>query len=147
MHLEGTETIKAPREKVWDFITDPVRVSQCAPGIESVEVITPNQSFRVVATIALGAIKPTFTITVVYAALAAPELANFRASGSAPNGEVTATSFVSLAPTADDGTELRWGADINMFGMLATIGARLIPSLSKSLTANFFTCVRKTLES
>lgn len=146
MHLEGTEIIKAPREKVWDFITDPVRVSQCAPGIGAVEVITPKQSFRVVATIALGAMKPTFTINVTYAALAAPELANFRATGSAANGDVTATSFVSLAPTADDGTELRWGADINLFGAIATMGARLIPGLSKALTADFFACVRKTLE-
>lgn len=146
MHLEGIEIIKAPREKVWEFITDPVQVSQCAPGIESVEVITPNQSFRVVATVALGAMKPTFTITVTYAALAAPELANFRATGSAANGEVTATSFVSLAPTADHGTELRWGADINLFGTIATVGARLIPSLSRSLTADFFTRVRQALE-
>jgi carbon monoxide dehydrogenase subunit G len=54
--------------------------------------------------------------------------------------------FVSLAPTADNGTELRWGADITLFGTIATMGARLIPSLSKSLTADFFTRVRQTLE-
>jgi hypothetical protein len=145
MHLEGMEIINAPREKVWDFITDPQRVSRCAPGVETVEVVAPNQTFRAVATIPLGALKTTFTVTVTYATLAAPELANFRAKATAPGGEVQVTSFVSLAPTPEGGTELRWGADINLFGTIAALGARLIPSLSKTLTADFFACVRTTL--
>ena len=37
MHLEGTVNIKASRETVWQFLTDPNKVSQCAPGVETVE--------------------------------------------------------------------------------------------------------------
>lgn len=36
MHFQGTVKIQAPREKVWDFLTDPKRVSKSAPGLESV---------------------------------------------------------------------------------------------------------------
>ena len=42
MQLKGTVTIKAPRARVWEFLTDPHQVSQCAPGVESVEVTEVN---------------------------------------------------------------------------------------------------------
>ena len=39
MHLEGSVNIKASRETVWQFLTDAQKVSQCAPGVESVEIV------------------------------------------------------------------------------------------------------------
>ena len=44
MHLEGTVTIDASRDKVWEFLTGPHAVGQCAPGLESMEVIVPEKS-------------------------------------------------------------------------------------------------------
>jgi carbon monoxide dehydrogenase subunit G len=146
MHLEGTQIINAPREKVWQFITDPNLVSQCAPGVKSVDVIEPNQKVRAVAAVGLGAIKATFTIIVTYATLNAPELANFRATATAPGSEARITSFVALNSTSEGQTELSWGADITMFGTIATLAERLIPSVSKQLTSEFFACVKKKLE-
>jgi carbon monoxide dehydrogenase subunit G len=146
MHLEGAQLINAPREKVWDFITDPQKVSQCAPGVQSVEVITPNQKVKAVAAVGFGAIKTTFTVTVTYATLNAPELANFRATATAPGSEARVSSFVSLNSTPEGLTDLTWGADITMFGTLATLAERLIPSVSKQLTSEFFSCIKKKLE-
>ena len=39
MDFKGDVTINAPRERVWAFLTDPHQVTQCAPGLQSVEVI------------------------------------------------------------------------------------------------------------
>jgi len=39
-----TVTINAPRQTVWQFLTNPEQLTQCAPGLESLEVITPEQS-------------------------------------------------------------------------------------------------------
>ena len=41
MHLQGSVTINAPRAQVYEFLTDPNQVSQCAPGVELVEIIVP----------------------------------------------------------------------------------------------------------
>ena len=54
MHLEGTVSIQAPRQKVWDSLIDPYFVSQCAPGLESMEVIEPNKRFQAVAGAGFG---------------------------------------------------------------------------------------------
>src|SRR5204863_7457199 len=48
MNFKGTVTINAPREKVWAFLTDPSRLTECAPGLESLDVIVPNEKFRAV---------------------------------------------------------------------------------------------------
>lgn len=42
MRFNGTVTINAPRERVWKFLTDPRELMQCAPGLESLDVVAPN---------------------------------------------------------------------------------------------------------
>jgi carbon monoxide dehydrogenase subunit G len=39
MQFSGEEVIKAPRQDVWNFLLDPEKATQCAPGLQSVEVI------------------------------------------------------------------------------------------------------------
>ena len=38
MQFEGAVKIKAARKKVWAFLIDPHAVSQCAPGIDGLEI-------------------------------------------------------------------------------------------------------------
>ena len=42
MQFDGTETINKPREAAWRFMTDPHAVSQCVPGLKSLDVIAPD---------------------------------------------------------------------------------------------------------
>src|SRR5215475_575530 len=44
MHLQGNVSINAPRAQVWEYLTDPNKVSQCAPGVESVELVEPERA-------------------------------------------------------------------------------------------------------
>ena len=39
MQIKDSFVIKAPQEKVWEFLFDIPKLSQCMPGIESVEVV------------------------------------------------------------------------------------------------------------
>lgn len=36
MQLNGSVNINAPRQRMWDFPTDPETVARCAPGVESI---------------------------------------------------------------------------------------------------------------
>jgi len=146
MRLEGVEIIKTSRDKVWQFVTDPHVISQCAPGARSLEVLAPNERFRVVADVHLGTIAVTFTVTVTYALLGEPELANFRATATAAGSEARVTSFLVLTETAQGWTEMKWTVDLTVFGSIAGLAERLIPPVSKQLVDEFFKCVKKTLE-
>lgn len=146
MKLEGTVTIQAPRERVWSFLTDPHQVSQCAPGVESVEVVIPDKSFRATASIGFGTVKARFTGDVEWLELDRPNRAKMKAHGKAPGSAADVVSEMTLGEAPNGATELRWTADVNVVGQIASLAARLMGTVSKKLTAVFFDCVRSKIE-
>lgn len=146
MNFKGTVTINAPREKVWRFLTDPQELTQCAPGLESLEVITPNERFRAVASVGFGAIKATFTADAEWIDVDPPNQARMKVHGKAPGSAVDATSQMKLSDGADGATVLDWSADVTIIGAIASLAARLMGTVTQKLTASFFDCVRKRIE-
>lgn len=146
MHFEGTVTIKAPRAEVWEFLTDPNQVAQCAPGVESVEVLVPGQKFKAIAAIGLGSVKARFSGDAEFVDLDAPNRATLKAHGNAPGSAVDVTSEMFLSDGSDGTTGLKWTADVVVLGTLASLAARLMGSVTQKLTAEFFNCFKKKIE-
>jgi|SRR3990172_4204323 len=146
MHLEGSTSIKAPRQKVWEFLTDPLKVSQCAPGVESVEVIEPNKKFQATAAIGLGSVKARFSGDVEFVELEAPNRAKVKGHGSAPGSAADVVSEMFLSDGPDGSTELKWTAKVVILGQLASLAARMMGPVTQKLTAEFFNCVKKKIE-
>jgi hypothetical protein len=146
MHLEGKVTIDAPRARVWDFLTDPNQVSQCAPGVESVEIIVPGRSFRGKASVGFGSVKARFVGDVEWLELDAPNRAKMKAHGTAPGSATDVISEMKMSDAPNGGTLLNWTADISIVGQLASLAARLMGTVSQRLTSVFFDCVRSKIE-
>jgi carbon monoxide dehydrogenase subunit G len=146
MHLEGAVTIKAPRARVWEFLTDPHQVSQCAPGVESVEVTEPGKRFRAIAAIGFGTVKARFAGEIEWLELEEPNRAKMKGHGNAPGSAADVVSEMKLSDAEDGGTLLNWTADITIVGQLAGLAARLMGTVSQKLTGAFFECARKKIE-
>ena len=63
MEFKGDVAIQAPREKVYAFLTDPNQVTQCAPGLQSVEIIDDDH-FKCTVKAGVGMIKGTFNFDI-----------------------------------------------------------------------------------
>ncbi len=146
MHFQGSVTIDAPRATVWRFLTDPDGVSQCVPGLETLEVTEPGRRFRAVAGIGLGTVKARFTTDVEWLELDAPNRARMKAHGRAPGSAMDAESGMVLTDNASGGTDLAWSADVAVSGTIASLAARLMGGVTQKLTAAFFDCVRSKIE-
>lgn len=146
MHLEGTVNIKASRETVWQFLTDPHKVSQCAPGVETVEIVEPGKKFRAVAAIGFGTVKARFAGDAEFLELEAPSRAKIKAHGNAPGSATDVMSEMFLSDGPEGSTEMRWTADIVVLGQLASLAARMMAPVSQKLTEQFFSCVKKKIE-
>jgi hypothetical protein len=146
VHLEGDVTIKAARDKVWKFLTDPHAVSKCAPGLQSLEIVTPDKKFRVVVSVGFGTVKATFNTDVEWVELEAPNRAKFKAHGSAPGSAVDATAEMKLSDAPDGATLMKWTADIVVLGTIASLASRLMAGVTQRLTAAFFDCARQQIE-
>ena len=147
MNYKGTVTIDAPREKVWKFLTDPTQLSDCAPGLESLEIITPNEKFRAVASVGFGAVKARFVTDATWLGLDAPNSARMKIHGKAPGSMVDGTSEMLLRDGEKPGqTVLNWSADITVVGTIASLAARLMGPVTQKITDAFFENVRKKIE-
>jgi carbon monoxide dehydrogenase subunit G len=54
-----------------------------------------------------------------------------------------AMDLTALSPTE---TQMKWVADVNVSGTLASVGARLLEGAAQRLTTKFFDCFREKLE-
>ncbi len=146
MKFEGTVTINAPREKVWASVTDPNLVSQCAPGLQSMEIIEPDRLFKVVAAVGFGTVKATFNADVEWVEMSAPDYARVKAHAKTPGSAVDVTSDMRLSSAGEGATELGWSADIVVVGTIASLASRMMGGMTKKLTGAFFECIKAKIE-
>ena len=146
MQLKGSETIQAPREKVWEHLTNPEFVAQCAPGLESLEIVQPDKKFKVVASVGLGNIKARFTGDVEWVELDPPNLAKVKGHGTAPGSAGDVVSQMALSDGPDGSTVLDWEAEVSITGTIASLAARMMGSVTQKLSAQFFKCVKDKIE-
>jgi uncharacterized protein len=147
MQLKGDVTIRAPRKKVWDFMTDPEQIGQCAPGVEKIEVIEPLKRYRGIVSVGFGAVKARFSGEVEILELDEPNRAKLKAHGSATGSMADAVSEMSLSDGPDGATSLHWTADVTVAGQLASLASRLMLPVSEKLAGIFYDQVRKKIES
>ena len=146
MHFEGNVSIGAPRQKVWESLTDPYFVSQCAPGLESMDVIEPNKRFQAVAGAGFGSIKITFKTDVEWVELDPPTRAAMKVHGTAPGSAMDMTSAMILSDGPDGSTELNWSAEVVILGTIASVAARLMHPVTNLLVGALFKCIKGKIE-
>ena len=146
MLIKDAFVINAPQEKVWEFLFDIPRLSQCIPGIESVEVVD-EKNYRGKLVVRVGPIKSAFTGVVTLTEVNAPD----RMSGVVEGDDKSSASSVKASFTGtlkamDGGTEAAFEVEANLRGRLAQFGGPVITATAKKLTAEFAKCVRERLE-
>ena len=146
MQLKGDVTIRAPRKRVWDFMTDPNQIGQCAPGVEKIEMIEPLKKYRGTVSVGFGAVKARFSGEVDILELDEPDYAKLKAHGSATGSVADAVSEMHLSDGPDGSTVVHWTADVNVSGQLASLASRLMVPVSQKLAGVFYEEVRKRIE-
>jgi carbon monoxide dehydrogenase subunit G len=147
MLLKGDVTIRAPRKKVWDFMTDPDQIGQCAPGVEKIEMIEPLKRYRGIVSVGFGAVKARFSGEVEILELEEPNYAKLKAHGSATGSVADAVSEMRLTDGPDGSTVVHWTADATVAGQLASLASRLMVPVSQKLAQVFYEQVRQKIES
>lgn len=146
MKFDGSVTINAPRNTVWGFITNPEAVAKCAPGVEDMEIVVPDEKFKAIASIGLGNLKARFNADVEWVELDEPNLASVKAHGTAPGSAADVVAEMRLSDAEDGGTVMDWSAEINIMGTIASLASRMMGSVTKKLTGEFFDCMRAQIE-
>jgi carbon monoxide dehydrogenase subunit G len=145
MRFEGTLDIDASRERVWEFLTDPAQVTQCAPDLQSLDVADPHH-FTVLVRAGVGPIRGMFTMNVQFIELHRPNHAVVLARGHAPGSAIEMTSSMNLSESDATRTVMEWSSDVTVSGKVAQVGARFMQGAADKITQQVFACIKTKLE-
>ncbi len=96
MNLQGSVVIPAPRQAVWDFLTDPQAVSHCVPGLRSMQEVTPDELYEAVVSVGFGSMKVDFEAEVEWGERDPLERATISAYATAPGSVAEVSSEMRL---------------------------------------------------
>jgi carbon monoxide dehydrogenase subunit G len=146
MHIADSFLIKAPQEEVWKLMFDIPRLSQCIPGIESVEALD-DKTYRGRLVVKVGPIRSEFAGTVRLTEVLAPErIAGVVEGDDKSSASSVKGSFTGALKPVDGGTQVAFDVEANLRGRLAQFGGPVINATAKKLTAEFAKNLRQQLE-
>jgi carbon monoxide dehydrogenase subunit G len=141
MKLDGTNSLPAPVDKVWEKINDPQALSKCTPGLQELKAIGPD-TYQATLNIGIAAVKGTYAGTLRITDKQAPKHYKIVLEGSGGAGFMKGEGIVDLEPQGD-GTLLRWSGDIQIGGLIAGVGQRMIGGVGRMLIGQFFKCLEQ----
>jgi carbon monoxide dehydrogenase subunit G len=136
LKIEGTQKIAVPRERIFAALIDPAILQRCIPGCEQMEKTGDNQ-YKAKLTAGVGPVKGVFTATVALEDITAPEHYKLVVEGKGQPGFVKGKGELSLKDD-DDGTEIHYTGDVNVGGLIASVGQRMIQAVGKMMAERFF---------
>jgi carbon monoxide dehydrogenase subunit G len=143
MKIEGSHDIPAPPDKVWAAFLDPGTLAKAIPGCEGLEEIGPGE-YKAVMKVGVAAIKGTFEGRVKLADLDPPNRYRMAVEGKGGPGFMRGEAAMSLAPI-ETGTKVSYDADVQVGGLIASVGQRMLGGVSKMLLDQFFTRMTELL--
>lgn len=144
MELNGSYLITAPRANVWAHLLNPDALSACVPGIQSLELVEAN-TYKATLTAGAGPVSGTFDGTVTLSDITEPDSYRMTVQGKGRPGFVKGSAQVRLSDEGT-GTRVDVAADVQVGGLIASVGQRLLGSVSKTMLDKFFACMGASLQ-
>lgn len=136
MKIEGAHSIAAPPDRVFASLVDPGVLQQAIPGCERMEKIGEDE-YNAHLKIGVASIKGSYTGKVRMTEKTPPHKFTLQLEGKGGPGFVKGVTQIELKPR-EHGTDLRFAADVQVGGLIASIGSRVIEAAAKKLAGEFF---------
>ena len=144
MKLTGTRTIPASQQKVWNFLIDPNQLAKCMPGCESLEESGDNEYSGEIK-VGVAAVKGVYNGTVRMEDIQPPAHYKLSLDGKGKQGFLKGSGTVDLAEQ-DGQTVLTYHGDVQIGGLLASVGQRMVDGAAKMLIGQFFTAMEAEIQ-
>jgi carbon monoxide dehydrogenase subunit G len=147
VRIEKTFQVQEPVEKVWAFLSDPRKVAACVPGAQITEQVD-DRNYKGAISVKVG---PSVTdykgeVQIIRLDSAAHEI-EILGKGQDVRGRGSASmKMTGKLRALDSGTEVVSVSELNVVGILAQMGGRVINEVSNIMFEQFSNCFRQTLQ-
>jgi len=136
MKIEGTHQIHAARDRVYAALTEPQILQRCIPGCEALDK-TADNTYVATMKAGIGPVKGIFKGNVRLEDMQPPSHYRMIVDGKGGPGFVKGTGDFDLQE-ADGGTAIAYKGDLQVGGVIAGVGQRMIEAAAKMLASQFF---------
>ena len=140
MKLQGSYRFDISRERLWDTLMDPAAVRGCVPGVRSFTVLAPDR-YEIEVAVRVGVVSGSYKATLEVVEQTAPVSYRMVVQGSGARTNVKGEGGVALTAEDDGTTTLTFDGDVQVTGVLARAGQRLMSSVAKTQIDRFFQCL------
>ena len=139
IQIEKSFQVKEPIEKVWSLLSDPPRVAACVPGAKITEQVD-EKTYKGTISVKVG---PSATDYKGVLEIVRLDAQNHELEILGKGQDVRGRGSASMKMTGklrgleDGGTEVTSVSEINVVGILAQMGSRVISEVSNIMFAQF----------
>lgn len=136
MKLSLSHVFKAPPERVFAALIDPVILQECLSGCEQMILSGPD-SYDVQLKLGLAGLKGSYKGKVVLTDKHPPSSLTLAIEGKGLTGFVRGAAHLVLKAEGA-GTKLQAEGDASVGGLIAAVGSRLIEAGARKVAVDFF---------
>jgi uncharacterized protein len=148
LQFEHSFVVKAPKPRVWEYLTDPFRVAPALPGAAITEKID-DQTYAGTITVKVGPVSARYKGKVRFERLdPATGTAEIAASGQDVSGRGGADMKMKSRITERPGgeSEVSVASEVSVTGIMAQFGRGLMQDVSNQMFERFTEAMRAELE-
>jgi uncharacterized protein len=137
MEFFGEYRIPATQQRVWEALNDPVVLQACIVGCKQLEKVS-DVEFKAMVVTNVGPLSATFRGSVILSELDPPRSYTLTGQGQGgAAGFAKMSAHVALREDQND-TVLAYTASAEIGGKLANVGSRLVQTIAKKNSEDFF---------
>jgi len=133
MNLEGEFVFQGSRQEVWELLQDPDVLATCIPGTKKLEKIDEDE-FESATEIRVGPVNGLYTNKVALKDKLPPQSYTILVDSKGSQGFAKGSANVELIEQDVNTTLLRYQAELQVGGRLASVGQRMLDTVGRSLT-------------
>jgi len=143
LHLEGTEILNLPREKVFLLLTDAGFLAKSLPDAQETKVLEDNV-VQAKMKIGISFLTTTMATKMKVVDMAPAHHARLLVEGAGSGSNMKITSDFDLE--GENPTRMKWVADAEISGVMAGIGASIIKGFAEKKVKEIFQDIKKAME-
>jgi hypothetical protein len=146
--VEETFEVRAPVQRVWEYLIDPARVAMCLPGAELLES-RDDQTYLGSVKVKVGPVTMSYKGVVKFTEL--DEVAHVvrlvgEAREAGGGGSAKLSMLSKINPAGNGGSLVVVEAEVDLVGKIVQFGRGMIQEVSRQLFRQFSACVKQHLE-
>lgn len=146
MQLSGKHTAQTTSAKLWKMLMDSNALSRIIPGIYQLEK-TGENTYKSLLEIKFGVVDGKFAGILEMENIEVEKSFTLHIQQKSAIGNANASIRIGLSEFREHEVEVNFEGEVKLTGLMATMGNRVVGSISNSLTRQFFANLDRELNS